>query len=237
MSVTLLDIRDQVVDDLDLQDDDSITTEDLNRWINDGIRAAEAQIHTLYEDYFLSRIEYALTPNVRELDYPSDIYAKKIRKMLFKEANSPNTASHEVKREKNLISAEARDIYEDQTSTPTLTWIGTNTSVDGPKIRLYPAQVRAGVLVVFYIRNAAQLASDTDVCDIDEFEKYIVQFTKTQAYMKHGDPRSEDSKMLEEQLKKDMIDTLSNRTPDNNDEITMDLKHYEDMVGGSGIYD
>ncbi len=232
MSRTLADIRDQVVDDLDLQDDDSITTADLNRWINDAIESAESQIHTLYEDYFLARYEYTLVPNGRELDYPADIYASKVRKLLFKESlTSPNTAAHEVKREKNLIEAEGRDIYEYQSATPTLTWIGTNDASSGRKIRLYPQQARAGILVMFYIRNANRLVDDTDICDIDEFERYIIQFTKTKTYFKHGDPRTEESKGLEEQLKNDMIDTLSNRTPDNNDEITMDVSHYNDMVG------
>lgn len=238
MSRTLLDIRQQVKDDLDLNEETFVTDADLDRWTNDAIESAESEIHTLYEDYFLSRVEYTLTPGVRDLDFPSDLYASKVRKLLFKESlSAPNTAAHEVKREKNLIQAEGRDIYEYQSATPTLTWIETNNASEGRKLRLYPQQVRSGFLIMYYIRNAARLVNDTDVCDIDEFERYIVQFVKTQAYLKDGDPRSEDSKGLEEQLKSQMINSLSNRTPDNNDEIVLDLAHYEDMVGGSGIYD
>jgi hypothetical protein len=238
MSRTLLDIRQQVKDDLDLNEEIFVEDSDLNRWINDAIETAEAEIHTLYEDYFLDRTVYTLTAGVRELDFPADIYASKVRKLLFKESlTSPNTAAHEVKREKNLIEAEGRDIYEYQSATPTLTWVETNNSVDGRKIRLYPEQGRAGYLVMYYIRNANRLVDDADVCDIDEFSRFIIQHTKTQAYLKDGDPRAEESKTLEEQLKAQMVATLSNRTPDNNDEIRLDLAHYEDMVGGSGIYD
>lgn len=240
MARTFRELKQQVIDDLDLQDEIFVTEYDLYRWLNDAIESAEAQIHTLYEDYFLSRTEYTISSGEYLLDYPSDIYASKVRKMLFKESNNaPNTASHEILREKDLITAEARDIYENSSSQPTLTWIGTNSSSEGRKVRLFPKLTRNGIIVMYYIRNAAKVVYDSntsewvnqdDVCDIDEFERYLVQAVKTQVYLKDGDIRAEDSKGLEEQLKKDMVETLSNRVPDNNDEIVMDLSHYSDML-------
>lgn len=240
MAKTFAELKQQVIDDLDLQDEIFVTTNDLYRWMNDAIESAEAQIHTLYEDYFLSRTEYSISSGEYLLDYPSDIYASKVRKMLYKEGNNaPNTASHEIKRETNLIAAEARDIYESGSSTPALTWIGVNTSSEGRKVRLFPKVSRNGIIVMYYIRNAKKVIYDSltdtwinedEVCDIDEFERFVVQSVKTQVYLKDGDVRAEDSKGLEEQLKKDMIESLSNRVPDNNDEIVMDMSHYNDML-------
>jgi len=37
--------------------------------------------------------------------------------------------------------------------------------------------------------------------------------------------------MLEQQYKADMIETLSNMVPDNNDEIPMDMSFYDDVIG------
>ena len=236
MSRTLLDIRQQVKDDLDLNDETFITDIDLDRWANDAIEAAETEIHGMYEDYFLSTLDVPITAGNVEIDYPTDIYANKIRKILFKESNFTNTASHEVRRERDLIRAESADLYNSDSTNPVLSWVPVNQAGVGRKIRLYPKSGRTGVLTIYYLRNAARLTLDTDVCDIDEFERYVIQSIKTQAFLKDGDPRSADSKGLEEQLKKDMILSLANMSPDNNDEVEPDFSHYDDMAGGNDTW-
>jgi len=230
---TLLEIRQQVKDDLDLNDETFITDVDLNRWINDAIENAESEIHTLYEDYFLAHADIVITAGVVDIDYPSDIYANKIRKIIFKESTNKDAQSHEVRRQKDLVAAESMDLYSSDSTNPVLSWVPVNTSGAGRKMRLYPKSGRNGILTVYYIRNAAKLVLDTDICDIDEFERYIIQSVKTQAFFKDGDPRSTDSKGLEEQLKRSMVDSLSNMSPDNNDEVDPDFSHYDDMVGGN----
>ena len=237
MSRTLLDIRTQIKDDLDLNEETFVTDIDLNRWINDAIETAEAEIHDLYEDYFVSDVDVPISVGVNKYDYPADIYANKIRKILYKEASAVNGSSaHEVLREKDLIRAESRDIYETNSTNPSLSWTPSNNAAEGKKIRLHPSSGRDGILTIHYIRNAKKLSLDTDICDIDEFERFVVQAVKTQVFIKDGDPRTEESKGLEEQLKVAMVLTLSNMTPDNNDDIEFDLSHYSDMVGGQGNY-
>ncbi len=104
----------------------------------------------------------------------------------------------------------------------------------GKAIRIFPKVGRSGKLKVWYIRNAKQLVADTDVCDIDEFERYVIQSVKTECFFKDGDPRAIQSKQLEEQLKQDMINTLSNMVPDDNTEIPMDFSFYEDVLDSVG---
>lgn len=225
-------MRDHVKGDLDLEDEQFINDSDIDRWINEGVKSAEQQIHTLYEDYFLSQSVITLAEGQNLYDYPSDIYANKIRKIIYRDGVNNSTSTHLVRRVKNLLDATERDYFASNTTNPILQWSPINDSTNGRKIRLFPQTGRGGFLDVWYIRNAKQLTIDADVCDIDEFEDYVVQYAKTQALLKDNDPRADDSKVLQEQYKGDMINTLSEMSPDNDNEVDMDLSHYDDMAGG-----
>ena len=231
---TLAEIRQQVIDDLDLDEQDFISEEDLTRWTNDAIQVAEGEIHTLYEDYFLASEDISITYGSSQyVDYPADIYANKIRKVIFTDGTGTSSSTHEVRRVRDILKAEEDDIYNTQTSTPVLQWSPYNGAADGRKIRLYPSTGRTGTLIIYYIRNAKRLVEAADETDIDEFSRFLVQYVKTQAYLKDGDKRAEDSKALEEQYKSEMILTLSDMVPDDNNEVMMDLSHYNEMVGGN----
>jgi len=223
---TLKTLREEIQADLDLEDENFISDADINRWINQGIRSAERIIHGLYEDYFLCSADTDITTASNLVSYPSDVYGNKIRKILFKNGKDV----HEVRRVSNLRDATDRDINETG-SNPTLEWSPTNDSTNGRKIRLFPSASRNGTLTIWYIRNALQLSADDSECDIDEFEIYVTQSAKVQCFLKEGDPRANEAKMLEQQYKADMIETLSNMVPDNNDEIPMDMSFYDDVIG------
>jgi hypothetical protein len=235
---TLKQLRERVQADLDLQDETFISDSDINAWINESIKKAEAEIHALYEDYFLSETTITLSTGTKLYDYPSDIYGNKIRKLIFQD--SAGSTSHEVKRVRNLAEASDRDIYLTG-SNHHLEWTPYNDATNGRKIRIFPETGRSGTLRVWYIRNAKQLVDETvdevttladaQSCDIDEFERYVLQAVKTECLFKDGDPRAIQSKQIEEQLKQNMINTLSNMVPDNNNEIVMDFSFYEDCEG------
>ena len=229
---TLKEMRDQVISDLDLQEEEWISEAEINVWINEGVKSAEAQVHTLYEDYFLSESDpVTIAYGQTYVDYPSDIYANKIRKIIFSDGTNTNTSSHEVMRINNLLAGKTADLYSSDTQLPVLKWTPINKSGEGRKIRLFPETGRSGVLYIWYIRQMNKMVLDDDICEVDEFEHYIVQYAKTKAYLKDGDPRADDSKVLEEQYKADMIGTLSDMVPDKNNELVMDFNHYDDSVG------
>jgi len=233
---TLKQIRDQVIEDLDLDEETFVSETDLNRWINDAITLAEAEIHTLYQDYFLSEAVITAVAGQASYDFPSDIYANMIRKIVYRAGDGDNIETHEVKRVRNLMEAKEEDLYNTTSSSAILRWSPINDAATGRKIRVFPKRSRDGFFDVFYIRNAKVLVLDDDVCDIDEFEIYIMQHAKTEAYLKDGDPRTADSKALEESYQAKMILTLAEMVPDNNNEIDMDFTHYEDSAG-SGYYE
>jgi hypothetical protein len=235
----LQDMIDAVKADLDIDEGSSISNlasisdEDIKRWINKGIRAAEQQIHTLYEDYFLSYEKKTITSGTVKYDYPVDTYANKIRKIIF---DSGNQEVMEVKRTRNLVNSTANDILFSDTSEPFLTWTPLNSSA-GRKIQLFPVQGRSGYLHIWYIRNAKQLKlpSDTgyvagdDVCDIDEFEEYVVQYAKVQAMLKDKLPIDEEMAILV-QMEGNMVSTLSDMVPDQNNELIADISFYQESV-------
>jgi hypothetical protein len=228
---TLLDIKQHVKDDLDLNEETFVEDVDLRRWANEAVSVAESHIHRLYEDYFLVEADpITISQGSNLVDYPSDIYGNKIRKIIFTDGLGNSNTSHVVNRAKNLIHAKERDLYGSDTSTPVLTYLPYNPSNIGRKIRLFPESGRGGYLHIFYIRNANKLVNDTDILDIDEFDRFIIQYVKTQAYLKDGDPRAADSKILEEQFKEDMVNTLSTMVPDGDNTLDMDMGSYEDQV-------
>jgi len=113
---TLKQLRDQVISDLDLQEEEWISESEINVWINEGIKSAEAQIHTLYEDYFLCESDaITIIKGQNLVDYPADIYATKVRKVIFTDGLGNSTASHEVRRIKSLINAKSADLYSSDT--------------------------------------------------------------------------------------------------------------------------
>ena len=235
---TLKELRERIQADLDLQDETFITDSDVNAWINESIKKAESVIHGLYEDYFLTQTTQVITAGTYLYSYPSDVYANKIRKIIYHDGGK--SSSHEVRRVSSLVEGSERDIYSTG-SNHVLQWSPYNSKSGGRQIRLFPEAGRTGTLIIWYIRNARQLVDETvdgvttvadaQSCDVDEFERYILQCVKTECYFKDGDPRAVPSRQLEEMLKRDMIETLSNAVPDNNDEIPMDFSFYDDCEG------
>ena len=122
------------------------------------------------------------------------------------------------------------ELLDNSSTTATLEWYSVNRAVDGRTIRLTPSASAVGFIVIMYIRNAKVLEHDDDVCDIDEFERVIVQHTKTQAYLKDGDPRASDSLALENNYIATMNNSLADMAADMDNEMDADFSHYEESV-------
>ena len=234
MSMTLKEMRDQVIADLDLEDEDFIDSAGIDKLINLGRRYAERHVHNLYEDYFLDEAIIPITQGSSLISYPVDIYASKVRSIFFADGVGNSTSSHRVHREKDLTKAMTRDFYGSDSTNPLLTWHPVNQAVGGRKIRLFPISGRTGNLHVWYIRNSLTLVNDADICDIDEFGDYIIQVAKRQIYLNDGDPRADDAKILEEELEIELISTLSDMSPDGDNTIDPDMSHYDDSSIDTG---
>ncbi len=81
---TLQEIRTKVEQDLDTEDELFIQPSELIGYINEAIDEAEANIVTLYEDYFLTRAPIFLVTGQNSYPVPGNIYADKVRGMEYK---------------------------------------------------------------------------------------------------------------------------------------------------------
>lgn len=224
-SWTYLEIKTKVQNDLDLQDEIFITAAEMLGYVNEAIDNAEAQIHALYEDYFLTPDTLALVNGTEKYSMPSDIYANKIRAMYYVNGQ----IKYPIKRwKKPLYMIPFVDPSEDYMYLP------INSSASGYQMQLLPAAQETSTTNVtrWYIRNAKVLVNDSDVCDIPEFINYIIQYTKMRCYEKEGHVttlKAIDDTEKEKQL---MIQTLTNMVDDEDTEIRKDLSFYDDFDMG-----
>jgi hypothetical protein len=233
---TYLELKNKVLRNLDLQDEDFIEPEELIGFFNDAIDLVESEIHTLYEDYFLAEAPLALVTGTAEYDLPSDIYADKVRAIIYASGN----LIYSIQRiaETNKFEAVAlNDAYP--TSNPRYQYyINNRSTVLGHKIRLVPASLEtsASNVKIHYIRNANRIddsnltTADATVIDIPEFTEFVVQHVKVKCYEKEGHPNLEVAKKDLEACRAQMTSTLATRVPDNRNDIEMDKSHYEEMV-------
>jgi len=225
MSETLKTIRDDIKDELDLNEDTWRDDSDINLMINKAIRKAHRKIVTIYESYFLANTTVTIAASDNTVSYPSDIYANKIKGIYF----SFDSTVTEVKPIRDFSTVVMSNVVSDD-STGTRKYLSVDSLANGRQLRLYPDNGDAGDLLIWYIREARTLSEDTDICDIDEFVDYVKQVVKSSYYRLDSDPRYKVEKSEELELEKSMIDSLKNMYVDNNDEMLPDYSHYQDSV-------
>lgn len=218
--LTWAQIKEKVENDLDLIEETFITPTELLGYANEAIDEIEALVHTLYEDYFLTSQAVTLSLSQTSISMPTNIYANKIRQIFFDNGSQ----KYEVMRARSLAEVqfvESTDFYR---------YIPVNPSAGAQALKLFPASRDAGsFMTIWYLRNANRLSVDADVCDIPEFGHVIIQHMKVRCYEKEGHPNLPAAVAKLEQLKKLMVETLTNMVPDENTLIPPDLSFYRDF--------
>lgn len=225
-SLTLAQIKTRIKNDLDLLDEefvnDSAAIPELTDYINEGIDEAEAEIHTIYEDYFLTRANLTVVAATQEYALPTDIYANKIRKLLFNDGTTKYVVN-KLKKIEDTMHIQTDEFYR---------YLINNVAGTGYRLRFYPT-IRASSSTHFelwYLRNAKRLSADADVCDIPEFASFVIQFAKMRCLEKEGHPNVNKAVADLERIRKQMIDTLSGMIVDEDDQkILMDTSFYDDF--------
>lgn len=230
LNKTWSEIKDKLEQEHDLIAEKFITTDELLAYTNEAIDFVESEIHTLYEDYFLTDYAPTLVAGQAEYDLPDDIYAGKIRAILYDERAGDFAATGDIykikpmKRLEDILDLNDQDEYR---------YIIKNDGTDGVKIKFYPPirseDAGSDKVTIFYLRNANRLVELTDECDIPEFIDVVVQYVKHKIYEKEGHPNTMMALQLFEVKRKQMVDTLSNRTVDEENKMPIDLDIYNDM--------
>lgn len=228
---TYADIKQKVQDDLDLQGELFITDRELLGYCNAGIDECESEIHTIYEDYFLSEAVIDLVAEQSLYDLPANIYAMKIREMVY---DDDNGTTYEVKRLHGFDRLEIQKLADRYSSTSWHRYYIINNAASTitslPQIKLVPKSrvtVSSG-LVVHYLRNANRMVDDNSVCDIPEFAQFVIQYIKSRCYEKEGHPNIELARVDLEKYRGLMRDTLSNMIIDGDNQVKADFSFYSE---------
>lgn len=219
---TYADYKEQIEDDLDLQEETFIKPEALMKLFNKAVRKANATIHTLYEDYFLTYKTLRLQAGISLVSLPDNIYANKIRSLIYDNGSTV----YKLRKVKDFI-----DIPFINTNTDLFSYVMVNAEDRGTKIKLFPTPTATDStsITCWYLRRAKKIENDTDLVDIPEFSSFLLEQTKYYCMQKEGHPLLEVQRAEAEEQLKLMTETLTNRTPDDENKIAMDLSHYEDM--------
>lgn len=221
-SPTYAELKSSLQKELDLEDETFITADEFLNYFNAAVDEVESAIHTIYEDYFLTKANISLVSGTATYDLPSDIYAQKIRAILYNNNGTKKYFVQRVKKLEETMWMENEDFYK---------YLITNTSADGLKINLYPtpSETNSTNMSIYYLRNAKRFADSTDECDIPEFTHVIVQYVRWKCLSKEGHPSTNEALADLERMKADMVMTLEARVPDEDNFVIMDQSFYLDF--------
>jgi len=225
---TYLELKTKVRNDLGLSQEDFVSDPEMLGYCNEAINEAEKEIHTLYEDYFLRSTTYSIVTGTATYSLPSDIFANKIRGMVYNYNNSIYTI--ERIKEEDMFENIAID---DDVDAGTYRYIILNTdAATEPQFRLVPdgKANETDAITLWYLRNANRVTADTSVCDIPEFAEFVLQYMKHRCYEKEMHPNLSSAIMQLELNRKQMINTLTNMVPDDDNEIERDMTFYWETV-------
>lgn len=223
---TLAQITAKIKRDLDLEAEDFVRSNELVDYINEAIDECEAEIHSLYEDYFLTRATLTLVANQEEYDLPSDIYGHKLRRVTYN-----NTSSiYKVRRMRDWRKFEKYEIAKTFETSDIYEYFILNSAAGTPKIVIVPkAREDGAFMTLWYIRQANRLEADADVCDIPEFINFIFQYVKVRVYEKEIHPNAGQARIDLQAQRALMQGTLQQAQPDADNELELDMSAYEEM--------
>lgn len=219
--------------EIDVSEDDGLASEaEIKQWCNTAVERAETMLMTIYEDYFLVKTEFALVPGQDNYPKPTDIYAMKIRSMVYhggsndvyeiKKARDWRKA-YEWRFNKTHISDPDNDCYE---------WFIMHETPSIWEIYLTPIPGE-GSVDLWYLRQANRIVDNTDIIDIPEAKNYIKSYILYRLSRKEHKGSTDKSDVNE--AKEDMVveyrllrQALLKLAPDLDTEIDKDFTHYEE---------
>jgi hypothetical protein len=227
MAWTKKKIIDKVLLDLDLQEETGITPSEMEGYLHEAIGDCEAIIHNIDEDYFVRSRALPIVAGVRRVSLPADIYASKIRGMIYNDG-SKRYAIKRIRPYQEFETLTELDINPSSEDELRYLLVNDDAATD-VQIEFHPAPAitSSTVVTLWYLRDASRPTADGDLCDIPEFINYIFAHMKRSCMAKEGlgvAPPEAHAAVSKQESR--MTATLENRTPDNDSELQLDLGHY-----------
>jgi hypothetical protein len=231
-------VRTRVIQELDLGNESFIAPDEMVGFCNEALAEAEAEIHKINEDYFLKKATISLTLGQQLYSLPADIYANKIRQILYSNNAIIYPLRHIKRSETTFYDATVTDYFGAAQFYRYRYLIINSSAAAGMQIELHPPAVETGPLLqIWYLRSiglvplvsaGSQAASDAALIDVPEFYNFILHYMKAKCLEKDSDPRLETALVALEHQRKMMVDTLTQMIPDDDDTIAPDLSFYWD---------
>jgi len=229
--ITMGAMKTKLKDDLDLIAEDIITDSELTTYVQRSIKHAEALIHTVYEDYFLTKTNLSLTTGNRIISLPSDIYAAKIRGIVYDDSGNRRYEIRPIRDFKDIPF-----ILDEEDYSYVLRNLEVGSEEEskaGMVLDLYPVSRETSTtnVTMWYLRRAKKPLLDTDNIDIPEFFDFLeadisyrIIKDKDRDLAVLNDFRNERN-----MLRKEMVESLSNKVPDENNQIPPEFSFYADF--------
>ena len=218
------EVKEKIQEEMDLQEESFISNTEYLDYVNEAIDECEAEIHGIYQDYFLAKANVSLVSGTAEYSLPSDIYANKIRHIQFKLNNSN---IYEVRR----IPIEDVMFIDESVSNQDFMYHLENSLSGGQKIVFHPTPqtTDSTSMTIWYIRNAARVTADADTIDIPEFIQFIFAFLGVKIARKEINPLTQTYEAELENQRVLMRETLDRMVPDGNDNLFPNTSFYNDF--------
>lgn len=222
------EIKTKVEADLDLESETFISPEEMLGYANEAIDEVERQIHDLCADYFLTRANLTLVDGQEAYDLPSDIFAMKIRSIIYRNGN----LTWRFERIRDWMKFEQYE-FEKTGLTGNSRRYGyfiVNTTPGTPQVLVTPTPNESGAYgKIWYIRNANEMVDDDSICDIPEAVNYVMAYMKWKCYMKELHPNLPGAKEEVDAQYANTMKNLSEMFPDDQTTIEPDTRLYDDM--------
>lgn len=212
----------------DLEGEDFISPEEMQGYFIEAVSEVEKIVHSLYEDYFLTKTDIEIINGTGEYDLPESIYAHKIRSMYFEDGSESPT---EVVRSRdfNKMGRFTSDRFNSTGDGREFNYFLLNSVPGEPKIVFTPTPRRTGTVTVWHLRNANRFEVDSDILDIPESVNFVCQYVRVRCYEKEGSPLLQKGMQDLVILKEQFEGILRDMVPDDNTRVPMDLTFYMEM--------
>jgi hypothetical protein len=213
--------------ELDLGDGSLVDQNEAMEYANQAVRECQALVHTIYEDYFLTKAttNLAMVSGQDTIALPTNIYANKIRGIIF----TNGALIYEVKRIKewHKFIRYRLERYTPNNAVPYKYFlVNANIGTIASIVLTPPSYDTGNYLETWYLRRANEFTTGSDICDIPEFVQFIYDHVRTKVYEKDGHPMLEKAMADKAVTRELMVDTLREMVPDHNNEIEADTSVY-----------
>ena len=224
--------------EFDLTNETFIGDDEMVGFFNHAVQKAAADIYKLgvEDEYFQNEAALPMVVGQSDIALPTDIYANKIRGLIYVNGYEIYEVTRSRRRKKFLKEAKIRKFAPDARYQYRLKNTGIAT---GTTITLIPAarDTTSAFLTAYYIREVSFIplvsagslsASRATKIDLPECMEYIFAEVKWRVAKKIPHPDLDSYKNDRDEMRALMIETLTGQTDDDNTEVEPDLTHYQE---------